>query len=280
VFESTFGALSERSTSFAFLKSLTTMSLAHEGDDVDRCDAQSLPSDFGTGVLHKYPALEWLIPALFCAVLLAELFLTGDRLSQTADEATHLYAGYRYLKCGDLTVSSEHPPLARIVAAAPLLPMNIAVDCRPSKEDGLYQALAAQNWLYAQNWPVVLARARTAAYLFAVGMCVALWIAARRMFGFGTAIVAALLLIFEPNVLAYGSLVLTDVPVTCMLLCAVLTFYFWTVRRKAIFCLLTILANDLAGEAIGAGRPANSCSAGSCRCPHAEASSKMDAGDS
>ena len=52
-----------------------------------------------------------------------------------------------------------------------------------------------------------------------------------------TAIVASLLLIFEPNVLAYGSLVMTDVPVTCMLLFAVLGFYLW-VRQRTIrsFC--------------------------------------------
>ena len=206
-------------------------------DEVQRDTASTRPA-----LLSKYPALEWLIPALLCTVLLGELFLTGGRLSQAADEATHLYSGYRYLKCGDLTVSSEHPPLAKVVAAAPLLLMNVAVDCAPSKDDGLYQAFAAEKWLYTQDWSAALAAARAASYLFTLGLCAAVWITARRMFGFYAAVVASVLLIFEPNVLAYGSLVLTDVPVTCMLVSAVLMFYLWTETRKAAFFVLAILA--------------------------------------
>ena len=81
--------------------------------------------------------------------------------------------------------------------------------------------------------------------VFAVGLCLLVWITARRMFGLTTAIVASLLLIFEPNVLAYGSLVLTDVPVTCMLLFAVLGFYLWVRHRTVLFFLLTALATGL-----------------------------------
>ena len=169
--------------------------------------------------------------------MLGQLLLSVRQVSQTADEATHLYSGYRYLKCGDLTVSPEHPPLAKVIAAAPLLPMNFAVNCAPFKGNDLQQAFAGLTWLYSQNWPVALARARMAVSIFAVGLCLLVWITARRMFGLTTAVVASLLLIFEPNVLAYGSLVMTDVPVTCMLLFAVLGFYLWVRHRTArSFC--------------------------------------------
>jgi len=196
-------------------------------------------------VLEKYPWLEWLIPAALCALMLGQLLLSVRQLSQTADEATHLHSGYRSLKCGDFTVSPEHPPLAKAIAAAPLLSMNFAVDCAPYKGGALQQALACANWFYSQNWPVALARARTAVSVFAVGLCLLTWITARRMFGLATAIVATLLLIFEPNVLAFGALVLTDVPVTCMLLFAVLGFYLWVGHRTAPFLLLTALATGL-----------------------------------
>jgi len=201
--------------------------------------------DPATGVLQKYPRLEWLIPAALCALLCGQLFLSSRQLSQTADEATHLYSGYRYLKCGDLTVSPEHPPLAKVIAAAPLLAMNFAVNCAPFHGDNVQQAFASLNWLYSQNWPVALARARIAVSFFAVGLCLLVWITARRMFGLATAIVAGLLLVFEPNVLAYGSLVMTDIPVTCMLLFAVCGFYLWVTHRKASFFLLTALATGL-----------------------------------
>ena len=202
--------------------------------------------DQATNVLRKYSRLEWLIPAVLCAVMLGQLLFSGLQLSQTSDEATHLYSGYRYLKCGDFTVSPEHPPLAKVIAAAPLLLMNIAVNCAPIKGDNVQQAFAAVGWLYSQNWPVALARARMAVSVFAVGLCLLVWIMARRMFGLSTAIVASLLLIFEPNVLAYGSLVMTDVPVTCMLLFAVLGFYLWVRHRTAPFLILTALATGLA----------------------------------
>ena len=194
---------------------------------------------------EKAATLEWLIPAALCAVLLGQLLFSDRQLSQTADEATHLYSGYRALKCGDFTVSPEHPPLAKTIAAATLLPMNFAVDCAPFMGGELQQAFVCLNWLYSQNWPAALARARVAVSIFAVGLCLLIWITARRMFGLTTAIVATLLLIFEPNVLAYGALVLTDVPVTCMLLFAVLGFYLWVRHRTAPFLLLTALATGL-----------------------------------
>ena len=209
----------------------------------------NLPTDLGhrsTNVLSKTcPRFTWLIPAVLCLVMFGQLFFSGLRLSQTSDEATHLYAGYRYLKCGALDFSREHPPLARIVAAVPLLPMNLKVDCAPFKGDDVQQAFAGVSWLYSQNWPVALARARMAVSVFAVGLVLLVWTTARRMFGLSTAIVAGLLLVFEPNVLAYGSLVMTDVPVTCMLLFAVLGFYLWVRHRTLAFLLLTALAAGL-----------------------------------
>ncbi len=201
--------------------------------------------DQANNVLQKYPWLEWLIPAVLCAAMLGQLPFSCRQVSQTADEATHLYSGYRYLKCGDLTVSPEHPPLAKVIAAAPLLAMNFAVDCAPVGGTDLQQAFASLTWLYSQNWPAALAGARMAVSVFAVGLCLLVWITARRMFGPATAVVASLLLIFEPNVLAYGSLIMTDVPVTCMLLFAVLGFYLWVRHRTVLFFLLTALAAGL-----------------------------------
>ena len=192
------------------------------------------------------PRAEWLILALLCVVLLGQLFLSARQLSQTADEPTHLYAGYRYLKCGDLTVSPEHPPLAKIVAAAALLPMNLTVDCSPFKGGEIQQVLTAQAWLYNQNWRPAMDRARIAVSIFAFALCLIVWMAARRMFDFATAIAATVLLIFEPNILAYSALVMTDIAVTCMLLLAVFAFYLWVKNRTIPFLLLAALATGLA----------------------------------
>ncbi len=191
------------------------------------------------------PWIERLILALLCAVFCAELWFSVGQLSQTADEATHLYSGYRYLVCSDLTVSPEHPPLAKVVAALPVLAMNVSTDCAPFKGGDSDQAIASLNWLYSQNWRVALHRARMAVSVFALGLCLLVWIVARRMFDLATAVLATLLLIFEPNVLAFGPLVMTDVPVTCMMLFAVYALYRWADERTAPFLLLTGLATGL-----------------------------------
>ena len=46
----------------------------------------------------------------------------GSRLlSATFDETTHLPAGYSYLKTGDCRLNPQHPPLIKLLCAAPLL---------------------------------------------------------------------------------------------------------------------------------------------------------------
>jgi len=206
--------------------------------------AQRRVFDGVRSALRKNPRLEWLILLALCAVMLGQLLLSVRQLSQTTDEATHLYSGYRYLKCGDLTVSPEHPPLARIVAAAPLVLMNPQVDCAPFHGNDFDQWRTSAVWLYSTDWPSELFRARLAVSAFSLILCILVWGTARRMFGLGTAFMATLLLIFEPNVLAHGALVTTDMAVTAMLLFAVFGFYLWT-RRPCIPLLV------LAGIATG-----------------------------
>jgi Dolichyl-phosphate-mannose-protein mannosyltransferase len=217
---------------------------------VDVLVAEGVPTSVIGGIrsaLRNNPWMEWLIPAALCAVLLGQLFLSVRQLSEICDESTHLFAGYRYLKCGAVDFSLEHPPLARMVAAAPLLPMNLKMDCSPVIGDDAQQAMGAHNWLYSQqDWQAALFRARMAVSGFAVGLCLLVWIAARRMFGLTTAITATILLILEPNVLANGALVMTDIPSTCTLFFAVFGFYLWVRNRTAPFLLLAGLATGLA----------------------------------
>lgn len=189
--------------------------------------------------------LEWVAPLVLCSIMFAQLFFSTRQLSQTFDEPVHLYSGYRYLKCGDLTVSPEHPPLAKIVAASPLLSMNPQVDCTPFRGDSSDQLETAFDqyrtalmWFYSTDWRTELSRARLAISLFSIALFIVVYVAARRMFDPGTAIVAALLLIFEPNLLAHGMLVTTDMAVTAMLFFAFFGFYLWTRKRCAALVAL------------------------------------------
>ena len=46
--------------------------------------------------------------------------------SATVDEPVHLFAGYRHWQCGDFGINPEHPPLLKLIAAAPLMFRNLA----------------------------------------------------------------------------------------------------------------------------------------------------------
>ncbi|MBS1834142.1 MAG: phospholipid carrier-dependent glycosyltransferase, partial [Acidobacteria bacterium] len=59
--------------------------------------------------------------AVMLAVFATLLTQSVKMQSQTADESIHLFAGYQYWKHRDFGVNPEHPPLAKLVAAAPLL---------------------------------------------------------------------------------------------------------------------------------------------------------------
>src|SRR5881227_4197578 len=57
----------------------------------------------------------------FIALALGDLLTT----SPTSDETAHLAAGYSYLVTHDYRVNPEHPPLAKMFAALPLLGMRV-----------------------------------------------------------------------------------------------------------------------------------------------------------
>lgn len=202
---------------------------------VDSPDRESVLKSIISNIqsrLQKHPWLEWLLPLAFCLVLLAQMLSSVRQMSQHADEATHLYAGYRALKCGDYTFGREHPPLAKMLAAVPLLWANIAMDCS-QREAGADEEDQATHWLYSRDdWWSLLMKARIAASLSAVALCLGVWITARRMFGRAVAVVAGTILVFEPNILAHGALLLNNILLSALFLVTVFGFYLWTGQRS------------------------------------------------
>src|SRR5689334_15125020 len=63
----------------------------------------------------------WPMFALLLTLLAFQQFTSIRLESQTFDEGTHLVAGYRYLTTGDYRMNPEHPPLAKLWCALPLL---------------------------------------------------------------------------------------------------------------------------------------------------------------
>src|SRR5262245_25599280 len=65
--------------------------------------------------------LNTVAPAVILAAFLVQALLALPRLSATNDEPVHIAAGYSYWKTLDFRLNPEHPPLAKLVAALPLL---------------------------------------------------------------------------------------------------------------------------------------------------------------
>ncbi|MGZ4813330.1 MAG: ArnT family glycosyltransferase [Terriglobales bacterium] len=223
-------------------------------------EAQSTPLS-GVGVHNVSPAAalvppasrprrawEWLILAALGLVLLAQLWTSVGRLSITWDEADHLHAGYRYLTCGDFGWNPEHPPLAKMVDAIPLLFQRIR-DPFP-KACGFPNTRELDNrighaFIFA-NPESALFSARLAASLFAVMLLGVVWVVARSMFGLAAACVAGTLLAFEPNLLAHGALIATDVPAAFGTSASVFALYAYLVNRTRARWLLAGLVTGVA----------------------------------
>ena len=160
---------------------------------------------------------------LLCAF---ELFFSARRLSQTWDEADHLVSGYRSWRCADFSFDPTHPPLAKLLAAAPLLWMPLR-QAGPSCDahDVGDEFDDAREFLYSNDADRVLTRARLVMMLFPLTLVVLVWQFTRRLFGHQAALLATVLLILEPNILAHGTLVNTDVALTTSFFAALFAFY-------------------------------------------------------
>ncbi len=107
---------------------------------------------------------------LLLAIFVAELLLSVRQDSQTFDESNHLYAGYSYWKRGDFGINPEHPPLVKLVAALPLLPLRLAVQPPLNIFFRAAGGAGGLKFLYSHDADSLLFRARVGASVFALAL--------------------------------------------------------------------------------------------------------------
>ncbi len=140
-------------------------------------------------------------------VILAALQIgSATHESPTTDETIHLEAGYVYLTTGEYSMDPSHPPLVRILAALPLLWL-------PVQHVPANRAWAEfHEFLWRNQVPagVVLFRARLVVITLTVlfGAWLAWW--TRRYFGPSVSLLALAFFVFNPNLIAHGHYVTTD----------------------------------------------------------------------
>jgi len=197
---------------------------------------------------HSGVPRAWFISAAAVLFLIfaLELYLSARLESQTFDEPAHMYAGYSYWLRGDFGINPEHPPLVKLLATLPLL---VSRPKYPEPLPIFFRAQSAFGGMTMMDQPgadAMLAHVRAAVSVFAFALGLLVLLAAREMFGDRAALLALLLVVFDPLILAHGPLLGTDIGATCCIFGAVYAFYRYvgkpTYLRLGVCCLAAGLA--------------------------------------
>ncbi|RLC84959.1 MAG: hypothetical protein DRJ03_12885 [Chloroflexi bacterium] len=162
----------------------------------------------------KLFVVHWSLIILLLLCLFAQAMTHARTASITFDEGPHLAIGYATLRAGDLRLQPVHihPPLANLLAAAPLLLQDDLPDPRAISGWEIASLSAITDtvvWQYphprrlalASRFPIIL-------MTLLLGTIIYRW--ANDLFGPRAGLLALLLYAFDPNIIAHGSLVTTD----------------------------------------------------------------------
>ncbi len=133
----------------------------------------------------------------------------------TFDEPNQLVSGYGFLRTGRYTRGLEHPPLAKLLFALPLLPLpdRLPPGFPANATDDRATMSPGNDFLYKGVTPAdqLLLRGRLVAIAIRclLGFAIAWW--ARRWFSPAAALAATWIYAFDPNFLAHGRYIKNDV---------------------------------------------------------------------
>jgi hypothetical protein len=159
-------------------------------------------------------------------VLYMALVLTSMRgKTSTFDECAHLPAAYTHLALRDFRLSPDHPPLAKLVAAAPLLAGRVHM--KPDDEAWRLrrQWEFGKRFLYRWNdADTLFRRSRTAIALLACVLAAGVFAWTRRHWGLPAGALALFVCVLSPDVLAHGQIVSTDLGAALFIFLSVAAF--------------------------------------------------------
>jgi hypothetical protein len=163
--------------------------------------------------------------ALLLAVMATLMIHQARSTSMTWDEGHHLFDGYTVIKHSDYRLNPEVPPLVKVVAAIPLLFQELTAPINQGRETQTEAYLDGREFLLKNGYDRVLIPARIACMSFTLLLGLLIFTVTRRMFSAVAGLVALAFFAFDPNFLAHGALVTTDVASSCMLLASVYAWY-------------------------------------------------------
>lgn len=174
------------------------------------------------------------VPALILIFWLQMLHAIRGQ-SLTWDEGDHIFAGYESLKTHDFGLNPEHPPMVKMIGALPLLPLDLKVPTvghRFFKTEAYFEGRQllfhngpADGGHYEAN--TLIFRARLFASIFSLLAAVLVFLGTTEMFSLTAGLIALTLFCFEPNLLAHGAYVTTDMAASCTIFATIYAFWRW-----------------------------------------------------
>lgn len=179
------------------------------------------------------------------------MVVSSAHKSAAFDETYHLVSGYAYLRTGSPRLSWEHPPVAQVLAALPLLmrddltpfpvdhPAWKAGDAEALVDDYLWvkNGSRAPDLIWAGRWPLM-----GLTLLFGLSLFAAI----RATIGEPAAWMGLILFVLDPNVVANGRLITNDLPVAGLTFIAVWRLDAYLRKPTPLNLLATGLVTGLA----------------------------------
>jgi 4-amino-4-deoxy-L-arabinose transferase-like glycosyltransferase len=186
----------------------------------------------------------WPAVAVLICILGTVQVLSMRNESQTYDEGFELASGYSYLLSGDYRICIEHPPLARIIAALPLLALDPSVPFDDiSWKTGDFVEFG-HRFLYDNRLPAdtILFAGRLMMVLLTLCLVLAVALWTKREFGALAGLLAAAFVAFDPNFIAHGHYVKNDAPAALFAFLACIAWGSYLQRRGRVRLLIAGLA--------------------------------------
>ncbi len=176
--------------------------------------------------MHKLQKFFPVILIVF-AVFFAVMSMVND--SQIVDEIPHVGAGYSYLVKRDMRFNPEHPPLAKDLAALPLLFMNLkdTVFSTAHWEQGLNdQWEFGRKLIYnsGNDGDAIKFFSRLPMLLFYILAAIIIFKWGTELYGDTGGMLALIIFLFSPTVMAHSRFVTTDIPALFGTLASIYTF--------------------------------------------------------
>jgi hypothetical protein len=188
---------------------------------------------------------------LLLLIMAAEVALSTRQQSPSWDEGDHIFSGYMNWKNREYSLNPEHPPLVKLIATLPLLPLNLKIAPREGrffKSEAYYggrELLFRNDPKYGGHYSAdtLLFRIHMAVFFFALMLAVLLFLGTQEMFGSIAGLIALTLFVFDPTILANAPFVATDTGAACGFFASVYTFYRFVKQsnwQRAALCGLAV----------------------------------------